>query len=85
MVPELGATLGYQMTRRLRVTAGYSAIYWGSVVRPGDQVDLDVNPLLLPPEQATPVVANGALRPQFQFVETDYWVQGLSFGADFRW
>lgn len=82
MIPELGLTLGYQLTRRLRATMGYSLIYWGNVVRPGDQVDLDVNPNLLPPE-VDPFV--GPLRPQFEFNETDYWVQGLSFGAEFRW
>ncbi len=82
MVPELGATLGYQVTQRLRMTAGYSLVYFGNVVRPGDQVDLDVNPNLLPPEN---VPFSGPLRPQFNFVETDYWVQGLSFGGEFRW
>ena len=82
MIPELGLTLGYQFTRRVRLTAGYSMIYWGNVVRPGDQVDLDVNPNLFPPEA---VPFTGALRPQFQFVSTDYWVQGLSFGAEMRW
>lgn len=82
MVPEFGATLGYQLTRRLRATLGYSLIYWGNVVRPGDQIDLDVNPNLLPPEN---VPFSGALRPQFQFVQTDYWVHGLSYGAEFRW
>ena len=82
MIPELGATLGYQLTRCLRLTTGYSMIYWGNVVRPGDQVSLDVNPNLFAPE-SNPLT--GALRPQFQFVSSDYWVQGLSFGADFRW
>jgi hypothetical protein len=82
MVPEFGATVGYQLTRRLRATLGYSLIYWGNVVRPGDQIDLDVNPNLLPPEN---VPFSGALRPQFQFVQTDYWVHGLSYGAEFRW
>jgi hypothetical protein len=82
MIPELGLTLGYQMSRCVRLTTGYSLIYWGNVVRPGDQVDLDVNPNLFPPE-SNPLT--GALRPQFQFVSSDYWVQGLSFGADIRW
>ncbi len=82
MIPELGLTLGYQFTRSIRLTTGYSLIYWGNVVRPGDQVDLDVNPNLFPPP-ANPVT--GALRPQFQFVSSDYWVQGVSFGADIRW
>lgn len=82
MVPELGATFGYQVTPRLRATAGYSLVYIGNVVRPGDQVSLDVNPNLLPPEN---VPFTGALRPQFNFVETDYLIQGLNFGGEFRW
>lgn len=82
MVPEIGLTLGYQLTRRMRITTGYSSIYWGSVVRPGDQVDLDLNPNLLAPEVEP---FTGPLRPQFQFAETDYWIHGLSFGAEFRW
>ena len=82
MIPELGVTLGYQLSRRVRLTTGYNLIYWGNVVRPGDQVDLDVNPNLFPPE-SNPLT--GALRPEFQFVSSDYWVQGLSFGADIRW
>lgn len=82
MIPELGLTLGYQWTKRIRLTAGYSAIYMGNVIRPGDQIDLDVNPNLFAPE-LTPFT--GALRPQFDFVETDYLVQGLSFGGEFRW
>lgn len=82
MIPELGLTLGYQMTRRMRLTAGYNLIYWGNVVRPGDQVSLDVNPNLFPPE-ANPFT--GALRPQFQFASSDYWVHGMSFGAELRW
>ena len=82
MIPELGLTLGYQMTKRLRATMGYSLVYMGNVVRPGDQVDLNVNPNLLAPENDP---FTGALRPQFRFAETDYWVQGLSFGGEFRW
>ena len=82
MIPELGVTLGYQLSRRVRLTTGYSLIYWGNVARPGDQVDLDLNPNLFPPESDP---FTGALRPEFQFVSSDYWVQGLSFGADIRW
>lgn len=82
MIPELGVTLGYQLTKRVRLTTGYSLIYWGNVIRPGDQIDLNINPQLLPPQQTAVTTPN---RPQFQFDETDYWVQGLSFGGEFRW
>lgn len=85
MVPEFGVTLGYQVTRRLRATLGYSAIYWGNVVRPGDQIDLDLNPNLFPSVANPNPTTTGLQRPQFQFVQTDYWIQGLSFGGEFRW
>ncbi len=82
MIPELGLTAGYQLTRRWRATVGYSLIYWGNVIRPGDQIDTDVNPSFVQPQLAAPT---GAQRPQFQFQQADYWVQGLNFGAEFRW
>ncbi len=82
VVPELGATLGYQLTQRMRLTAGYSFIYWSNVVRPGDQTDTTVNPNLLPPENPT---QTAFLNPRFTFRDSDYWVQGLSLGGDFRW
>ncbi|MGI9457509.1 MAG: BBP7 family outer membrane beta-barrel protein, partial [Aeoliella sp.] len=40
MVPELGVTLGYRITPRLRATVGYTLLYWSRVVRPGDHIDL---------------------------------------------
>ena len=62
-------------------TVGYSFIYWSRVVRPGDQIELDVNPDLLPPE-LDPV--EGALRPRFAFNDTDYWLHGLNVGLECR-
>jgi hypothetical protein len=81
-VPELGVTLGYQLTRHTKLTVGYTLIYWSSVVRAGDQIDLDVNPNLLPPEV---VPFAGPERPRFDFVESDYWAHGLTAGVDVRW
>jgi hypothetical protein len=80
VVPEFGATLGYQMTSCLRLMFGYTGIYWNHVARAGDQIDLGVNPTFLPSED--PV---GPERPAFAFVDADYWAQGITFGADFHW
>ncbi len=80
VVPELGVTLGYQLTRRVRATLGYSLIYWSPVVRAGDQIDLDVNPDYLPPVEDP----EGPARPRRLFHETDYWVQGFNLGLDAR-
>ena len=80
MIPELGLTLGFRATNCLYGTIGYSVLYYPSVVRAGDQIDTDVNPTLLDPD----VPVTGAPRPQFRFVESDYWAQGINLGAEFR-
>jgi hypothetical protein len=82
VVPEFNANLGYQMTDHLRVMFGYTFIYWSNVVRTGDQIDLDVNTDLLPPP-VEPVT--GPQRPAFRFDTTDYWVQGINLGFEYRW
>jgi hypothetical protein len=82
LIPQLGVTVGWRVTRRLSLTAGYSLVYFSNVVRAGDQISTDVNPNLLPPEA---VPFSGALRPQFAWRESDFWAHGLSFGGDFRW
>jgi hypothetical protein len=83
VIPELGATLGYQLTQRLRMTAGYSFIYWSNVVRPGDQIDTSVNTNLLPPE-STPV-QTAFLNPRFEWNDSPFWIHGLNVGGEYRW
>ena len=81
-MPELGFNVGFQILPHLRPRAGYTFLYWGPVVRPGDQIDLDVNPDQLAPP-IVPLV--GALRPEFAFEESTYWVAGPDFGLEGRW
>ena len=82
VLPEFRANIGYQLTDHLRATFGYTFLYWSNVVRPGDHIDTDLNPNLLPPA-ADPFV--GVQRPNFAFDTTDYWAQGLSYGLEYRW
>jgi hypothetical protein len=81
VVPELGVTLGYKITPRLRATAGYTLLYWSRVARPGDHIDLDVNPNLLPPIME-PVV--GPERPSFEWDDVALLAHGLNLGLDYR-
>jgi hypothetical protein len=80
IVPEVGINLGYQFTNHLRGFVGYNFLYWSNVVRQGNQVDLVVNPNLIPPTMNV-----GPQRPTFNFHGSDFWVQGIQFGLDFRW
>ena len=82
VIPEIGVTAGYLLTQRLKVTAGYTFLYWSSVVRPGDQIDLDVNEEFL---DFDPSPLTGPARPEFVLQDTDIWAHGLNVGLDYSW
>jgi hypothetical protein len=82
VLPQLDLTLGYQVTEQLRATFGYTFLYWSNVVRPGDHIDRRVDTAQLPNGSATTVLAD---YPAFEFDNTDYWAQGISFGGEYRW
>lgn len=71
VIPELGAYVGYDVLEGLSLYAGYTFLYWMNVARPGNQID---RALGVAPGSSQP-------RPVFDFGETDFWAQGLSFGA----
>jgi hypothetical protein len=79
LMPELGITLGYDVTRRLRATLGYTFLYWSNVARPGDQIDTDLNASQLPPG-----TLEGAAHPNFVFHTSDFWAQGMNVGLEYR-
>jgi hypothetical protein len=83
VVPEVGVNLGYYVTDWMRLSVGYNVLYWTNVVRPGDQIDRNVNPFLVPNFSTTGLVNNGALQPTVPFRTTDFWAQGLTFGVEF--
>jgi hypothetical protein len=82
VVPEINTNIAYQLTEHWKLSLGYTAIYWSNVIRAGDQISRDLNPNLLPPPA---VPFTGTQRPAFAFDTTDYWVQGINFGGEYRW
>jgi hypothetical protein len=80
LVPQLELKLGYDLSPNWRFTIGYDVIYWSRVVRPGGQIDTNVNT-----SQASGGTLVGVPGPLTQFRETDLWVQGLSIGGEFRY
>jgi hypothetical protein len=81
VIPQLNANLGYNLTCNLRLIAGYTLIYWSSVVRAGDIIDRDVNETFIPRAFDTP---EGPERPAFAWRNSDFWAHGLNFGVDYR-
>jgi hypothetical protein len=89
VVPEVGVTVGYQVTERLKLFAGYNFLFWSNVARPGDQIDRNLNPRNVPLLcQVNPAVCPpGALnvpRPAFEFKETSFWAHGITCGLEFK-
>jgi hypothetical protein len=81
VLPELNLSVYYQVTSCLRATVGYSFLYWSDVVRPGDQIDHNVDQRQIPTGQNfTPGFVGTAPAPRFQ--HTDFWAQGVNFGLE---
>lgn len=84
LAPEAMVKVGLKLHDRSRFFAAYNFLYLSDAVRPGDQVDLAVNPnqiRLLNPN-GTPT---GPDRPAPLFNRTDFWVQGLVLGFEGRY
>jgi len=78
---DAGVKLAYYPTERLKLTVGYSLMYWSSVVRPGQEIDLSVDSRLF-----TGNVTGGATptHPAFAFDPTHFVVHGLTAGLELR-
>lgn len=77
-IPEINCNLGLQIDDQWSFTVGYSFLYFSDVVVAGGQIDRTINPSQNP----GPLV--GPTRPAPLLNSTDYWVQGLNLGVDFR-
>src|SRR5262249_27388429 len=84
IVPEGGINFGYKITPHLSVTAGYSFLLWNHVVRPGRNIDPNVNPTLVPTDLTFGQNA-GPARPLPLFNTDIAWVHTPSAGLSFQY
>jgi hypothetical protein len=84
VAPEVNVQLSYQVAPCCRLLAGYTFLYWSELARPGDQIDLVINPTSIP---TSPIFnpATGPGRPAAIFERTDFWLQAVSVGLEFRY
>jgi hypothetical protein len=78
--PELNLNVVYNVNDSWSLVGGYSFIYWSDVVLAGNQIDRNVNT-----SQFAGGPVTGVALPGVKFQETDFWVQGISMGAEYRW
>ena len=81
VVPEIGLRAGLEVTDSLRIYAGYNFLYMSNVYRAGEQIDLRVNPNLLPPANGL----GGPGVPEDLGKSTGFWAQGVSVGLELRY
>jgi Putative beta barrel porin-7 (BBP7) len=84
VLPEVGINAGYQITRCLRASVGYTFLYCSAVARPGDQVDVGLSGTQIPTDTRYNPAA-GPARPAVLLRDTDFWAQGINFGLEFRY
>jgi hypothetical protein len=81
VVPEVGTTIGYQLTPHLRGFLGYNLLYWTNVIRPGDQIDPRLNVDKIP-NFPTNSPASPLNLPSVPFRESSFWAQGFIVGLE---
>jgi hypothetical protein len=82
--PEVGLNLGLKLTQHLAVSAGYSFTYWSHVVRPGRQIDPNINPSQVPTDNSFGATT-GPTRPAFVFNDEDIYYHTLSLGLNIQY
>jgi hypothetical protein len=78
---DVGLNLVCRLTSCLTAHVGYTFLFWPDVYRAAEQIDVVVNPNLLPP----PILVPGQpQRPRRLLRESDWWAQGIQFGFEYR-
>lgn len=76
---DTGLKLFYHPTERIRLSVGYSLMFFSSVLRPGDQIDTTVDSRFFGAQPAP-----NAVRPAFDFNSTHFYAHGLNLGLECR-
>ena len=72
-IPEFSVRYTKHLNEALDFSLGYSIIYWGHAVQPGNQIDTNVD------------MTNTSGQPIMPFAVDHYWAQSLNMGLTFRY
>jgi hypothetical protein len=84
VVPEIQMNLGVNLTRSLTAFIGYNFMYMNNVIRPGNQLNPNIDSTAVPFSGS---YGNGGsvAGTRMNFVQTDYWLMGANFGLSFKY
>jgi Putative beta barrel porin-7 (BBP7) len=75
VLPEAGLNVGMMVNEHIRIFGGYSVLFLANAVRPGDQIDPNINVF----QTETPP------GPVFSWKDTTFWAQGFTVGLEIRY
>lgn len=81
---DVGISLAYYPVERLKLSVGYSMIFFSDVVRPGEVMDTQGGQPVVDSDWFGAPQAPLPTRPAFDFNSTHYYVHGLNAGLEFR-
>lgn len=85
VVPEIALSMGYRLASQATLFASYSFLYASNVVRPGDQINRNINPTQsVAWGNDPPIRPTGPAQPTFDFNTSSFWAQSLAIGIAFR-
>ncbi len=84
VAPEAQVQVGYDIGRHIRAEVGYNFLYINDVLRPGQQIDRNINPTQNVLFGGTGGVPSGPLSPLGTTHSSDFWAHGLNFGVRVR-
>jgi hypothetical protein len=86
IVPEFGLNLGVDLCQNVRLKLGYSFLMWNHVVRPGEQIDRNINPGQVPGSPAgTFANVTGPSGPTYRFQDELFWGHTFNLGVEFHY
>lgn len=83
IVPELRFKIGYNFNSFIKPFITYSFIYINNILRPGEEIDRNINKTQNIFLGGTGTLS-GAASPVPKFHQTSMWLQGLSVGLEFE-
>jgi hypothetical protein len=83
---DVGIKLTYYPVERIKLSLGYSLMFFSDVVRPGDAVNLQVDGRLFGPDASEGGIdpPADAVQPAFRFDTTHFYVHGINLGMEYR-
>jgi hypothetical protein len=84
VIPQVNGRVSYEFNCHVQGYFGYDFMYWSHVLRPGNEIDRNINPNLAPVFGGSAAGA-GALAPARREQETSFWAHGLTLGLTVAW